>query len=127
MRGTAKALVDFLQSFNLPAFMIGTVPDDISRPYLTFPLNEPEWQQKASFYIQGWYRTTSNEELLAKADEIIRTIGEGIRLDMESGYLAIYPETPICQVLVSGDWRSFYINLSINSYHLPGFFPEEGE
>lgn len=127
MRGTATAIVQFLREFDLPVYMVGTVPDDISRPYLTFPLTEPEWSQKASFFIQGWYRTTSNIELLAKADEILGTIGEGIMIDMEGGHLVIYPESPACQVLVSGDWRSFYLNLSINSYHLPGYFPEEGE
>ncbi len=126
MRATAKALKQFVGSFGLPAYMVGTIPDDIDRPYLTFPLTEPEWNQKATFYIQGWYRTTSNTELLTKADQIVREIGTGLIINTDNGYLVIYPETPLIQVLVDGDWRSFYINLSINSYHMPGEFPEEG-
>lgn len=127
MRATAKSITTFARMFGLPAYQVGTVPDDIQRPYITYPLTDPEWNQKATFYLQGWYRTTSNEEMLAKADEIVSTIGVGIDIPMDGGYLVIYPETPVVQTLVEGDWRSFYINLSINAYHTPGYFPEEGE
>lgn len=127
MRATAKTLTDFVRGFGLPAYTLNTVPDDINHPYLTYPLTEPEWNQKTTFYIQGWYKTTSNTELLKKADQIVREIGTGVTIGANGGYLVIYPETPLVQVLVNGDWRSFYINLSINSYHMPGYFPEEGD
>lgn len=123
MRTTAKALKEFVSSFGLPAYTVDTVPEDVQAPYLTYPLNEPEWDQKATWYIQGWYRSKSNAELSAKADEIIRTIGTGIRIITDVGIISIYPETPLVQMLTSGDFRSFYINLSINAYHMPGAFP----
>lgn len=126
MRATAKALKTFVSSFGLPAYTVESVPKDVQVPYLVYPLNEPEWNQKASFYVQGWYRTTSNAELTAKADEIIKTIGIGITLKTDSGYLVIYPESPLIQMMVEGDYRSFYINLSINSYQMPGAYPEKG-
>ena len=125
MRSTAKALKQFVGGFGLPAYMIGSVPDDVSVPYLTYPLTEPEWTQKASFYIQGWYRATSNAELTAKADQIIREIGTGITLNTDSGYLVIYPDSPLVQILTDGDYRSFYINLSVNVYQMPGAYPEQ--
>lgn len=120
MRDTAKALKTFVGSFGLPAYMADSIPDDVQLPYLTYPVTQPEWDQKASFYIQGWYRTTANADMLAKADQIIREIGTGIIINTENGYLVIYPETPLIQMLVDGDMRSFYINLSINSYIMPG-------
>lgn len=120
MRQEAKTLKQFVGGFGLPAYASNTVPKDVSLPYLTYPMNEPEWSQKASFYIQGWYRTTDYSEMLTKADQIIREIGTGIVLSTETGYIVIYPESPIVQTLVDGDIRSFYINLSINSYHMPG-------
>ena len=123
MRATAKALKEFLSSFGLPAYTVESVPKDVTVPYLTYPLNEPEWDQKGTFYIQGWYRTTSNNALVEKADEIISAIGTGIRINTGVGYLAIYPETPLVQMLTNGDYRSFYINLSINAYQVPGAFP----
>ena len=123
MRTTAKALKEFVSSFGLPAYTVDTVPEDVQAPYLTYPLNEPEWDQKATWYIQGWYRSKSNAELSAKADEIIRTIGTGIRIITDVGIISIYPETPLVQMLTDGDFRSFYINLSLNAYHMPGAFP----
>ena len=121
MKTLAKALHDFVSGFGLPCYTLDTVPEDVQAPYLVYPLNEPEWSQKSSFYIQGWYRTKSNTELSEKADAILKAIGTGIRIQMDSGgYLVIYPETPLVQLLTDGDFRSFYINLSINSYQMPG-------
>lgn len=120
MRETAKALKEFVGSFDLPAYTIDTVPDDVKLPYLVYSLNEPEWNQKATFYIQGWYRTKSNAVLLEKADEIVQAIGEGLKIKTVNGYVMIYPESPLIQLITNGDTRSFYINLSLNSYHLPG-------
>lgn len=127
MRQTAKALKNFVGSFSLPAYATETVPKEVKLPYLTYPLIEPEWNQKATFYIQGWYRTTDYTEMLTKADEIIREIGTGITISTASGYIVIYPETPLVQTLVKDDIRSFYINLSLNAYQMPGAYPEEGE
>ena len=124
MRATAKALKTFVSSFGLPAYTSQTVPKDVSLPYLTYPLTEPEWNQKATFYIQGWFRSTSNAELTEKADQILREIGTGITINTESGYLVIYPESPLVQLMTDGDYRSFYINLSINVYQMPGAYPE---
>ena len=127
MRAFSKALKSFVGGFNLPAYAAGSVPDDVQAPYLTYPINEPEWDRKATFYIQGWFRTTSNEKLAEKADEIIREIGTGVTISTDSGFLVIYPDTPLVQFLTDGDYRSFYINLSVNSYQMPGAYPEEGE
>ena len=124
MRAVAKALKAFVGGFDLPAYMAQSVPDDVNAPYLVFPLVEPEWDKKATFYIQGWYRTTSNAALVEKADEINKEIGTGIIINTESGYLVIYPETPLVQMMNDGDYRSFYINLSINVYQMPGAYPE---
>lgn len=127
MRSTAKALKEFVGGFGLPAYTAGTVPDDVSVPYLTYPLKEPEWNQKTTWYIQGWFRTTSNDELTSVADQIISEIGTGITIKTSSGYLVIYPDAPLVQLMTDGDYRSFYINLSINVFQMPGAYPEEGD
>ena len=121
MRQVASALKTFASGFGLPAYANGSVPDPVELPYITFPVVEPEWNKKASFYIQICHRSTTNTELLAKADQICREVGTGIIISMESGYLAIYQESPLIQLLVDGDFRSVYINLSINAYHVPGY------
>lgn len=124
MKATAQALKTFVGGFGLPAYTKESVPKDVTAPYLVYPLVEPEWDKKATFYIQGWYRTTSNVALTAKADQIIQEIGAGITLKTASGYLVIYPESPLVQIETSGDYRYFYINLAINAYQMPGYFPE---
>lgn len=124
MKALAKALKTFVGGFGLPAYTVGSVPKDVQAPYLVYPLDEPEWSEKSTFYIQGWYRTTSNAELTAKADQIVREVGTGITINTDSGYLVIYPDTPLVQMITDGDMRSFYINLSINVYQMPGAFPE---
>lgn len=127
MRALAKALKDWLSSFGLPVYTTQTIPKDVQVPYLVYPLNVPEWDQKTTFYIQGWYRSTSNADLAAKADEIIQDIGIGIKLRTSGGIISIWPETPLVQLMTDGDYRSFYINLSINVHQMPGAFPEEGD
>lgn len=119
---TAKALYEFISSFDLEAFPNQMVPPKTELPYLTYPITEPEWDQQASFYIQGWYRTTDTDEMIQKCDQIIREIGTGIIINMDDGYLVIYPESPLVQFLsdMDNDTKSFYINLSINAYHMPG-------
>ena len=63
----------------------------------------------------------SNLDSLAKADEIVAAIGEGIRLPIDGGYVVLWPETPLVQAMPpNGDVRPAYINLSINAYHMPG-------
>ena len=120
MRQVAAALKTFASSFGLPAYAKGTVPDPVELPYITFPIVEPEWNQKASFYIQVWHRSTTNTDLLNTADAIVAEIGIGKEIDIEGGHLVIWPETPKIQLMVDGDFRSAYINLSINAYHVPG-------
>ena len=70
MRAIAKALDEFVNSFNIPAYTPETVPEEVDVPYLIYPIKEPEWNQKTNWDIQGWYRSTSYAELTAKADEI---------------------------------------------------------
>lgn len=119
---TAKALNDFFSSFGIPAYAEDTVPDNAELPYITYPLREPEWNTKATFYANVRYRNqTSNLDSLTKADEIIRAIADGIRLPIEGGYVVLWPETPAVQTMPpESDIRAAYINLAINAYHLPG-------
>lgn len=119
---TAQALRAFFSGFGIPAYNENTVPGDAEPPYITYPLREPEWNQKATFYAIVYYRSEkSNLASLTKADEIARAIGNGIRLPIDGGCIVLWPETPLVQAMPpNGDVRAAYINLSLNSYHMPG-------
>ena len=121
MYKVAEAMKTFFSSFGIPAYSVDTVPDDVETPYISFMLQEPEWNQKASGYAQVWYRTRSNSTAFAKADAIVKAIGLGKVIKLSGGgYLVIYPETPNMQLMVDGDYRAVIINYSINTYHMPG-------
>ncbi len=120
MMQVAAALKSFASSFGLPAYATGSVPDPVEVPYIVFPVPTPEWSQKTSFYFHIWHRTTSNTELFEIADRMCAEIGTGKIIDLPDGYLAIWPSTPLQQLMVDGDYRSVYINLLINAYHVPG-------
>ena len=118
----AQTLYNFFSGFGIPAYVENTVPGDATVPYITYPLYQPEWRSKHSFYAIVYYRhKTSNLDSLSKADEIAGAIGEGIRLPFDGGMLVLWPETPLVQAMPpNGDIRAAYINLSINAYQMPG-------
>lgn len=127
MTSVAKALKKFYSGFGLPAYDTTTVPDDVSVPYITYTIAEPEWNQKASIHAQVWDRSKSNARILQYADAIVRDIGSGRMLNVPEGTFVIWPETPLIQVMHDAeedgkpsDYRYAYINLSINAYHMPG-------
>lgn len=122
MISTAQAIYGFLSGFEIPAYNEQLVPDDAVLPYLTYPLTEPEWDTPATFHVNVYYRDrASNLAAMQKADEIVRAIGTGIRIQCEGGYVALYPQTPLIQALpTEDDVRAAYINLQINAYHMPG-------
>lgn len=120
MYQAAAALKTFFSGFGLPAYAVNSVPEDVELPYITYSLSVPEWNQKSSMYAQVWDRSRSNTGIITVADQITAEIGEGKTIPLEDGYLVIWPETPLIQLMVDGDFRSAYINLSINAYHMPG-------
>ena len=120
MYKTAVTLKAFFSGFGLPAYAENSVPETAKLPYITYSISDPEWNQKATMYAQIWDRTKSNDGIIKKADQIAAAIGEEKRLPFEGGYLVIWPENPLTQILVDGDVRRAYMNLSINAYHMPG-------
>ena len=121
MYQAAAALKTFFSGFDLPAYAADSVPEDVQTPYITYSMSVPEWNQKASMYAQVWDRTRSNQGIIEKADQITQAIGpEGRIIPITGGYLVLWPETPLIQIMVNGDFRSAYINLSVNAYQLPG-------
>lgn len=120
MYKAAAAVKAFYSGFGFPAYQEGTVPDDVSLPYISYSLSVPEWNEKASHYVRVWDRTKSNTRIIKIADQIAEAIGIGKKIEFDGGYLYIWPETPMTQIEVDGDERYAYINLSINSYNLPG-------
>ena len=120
MYRAAAALKTYLSGFGLSAYAENSVPETAKLPYITYFFSDPEWNQKATMYVQIWDRTKSNDGIIKKADQIAADIGERKTLSIEGGYLVLWPESPLIQILTDGDFRRAYMNLSVNAYHLPG-------
>ena len=120
MINTAMSLKEFFSSFGIPAYAENSVPDEVALPYITYPLTEPNWREQVSFHCQIWYKKKSLGELLAKADQVVGAIEEGVILENDAGYVVIYPAEPNIQLLTDDDSQRAYISLSINAYHMPG-------
>ena len=120
MINTAMALKSFFGGFDLPAYAEDSIPDEINLPYITYPVTEPEWSEQTTFYCQVWFKKNHLGELLAKADEIVGAIQEGVRIEISGGYVVLHPSTPLIQVFTDEDSQRAYISLLINSYHMPG-------
>ena len=121
MYKAAAALKTFFSGFGLPAYAAGSVPEDVELPYISFSLSEPDWNSKAIMHAPVWDRSRSNTLILQVADRITAAIGEGKIIPLDSdGYLVIWPDSPLIQLMTDGDIRSAYISLQANSYHKPG-------
>lgn len=120
MYRAVQALDAFFNGFGIDAWEDGTVPNDQEFPYITYTVSVPEWNQKATMIARVWDRTRSNARIIELADQITHAIGEGMNIPLEGGHLILWPESPLIQILVDGDARSAVINLSVNTYHMPG-------
>ena len=120
MLNTAATLKTFFSSFDLPAYTLDSVPDEVELPYITYPLIEPEWNGQGNTYCQVWYPKRRLAELLAKADQIAGAIGTMKLFEQTGGYVVLYPTTPLIQILNDDYSQSAYISLLINAYHKPG-------
>lgn len=119
MYAVAQALSQWFEQFELPVFLNTDVPDESNLPYITIPLKVPEWDKKTQFPVSVWYRTRTNVDVLRKGDEIAAAVGTGIRIPCTDGIIVIYPENPLQQMMIDGDYRCVYLQFTINAYHLP--------
>ena len=123
MTATAKALNAFFSSFGLPAWPEEAVPEDSALPYITYTVTEPDWRMAAILTARVWHRGAGFEALHAKVGEILRRIGEGVKVPAGSGWICIRPGSPLAQRMPmpgDPDLKVVYINLQLNSYHMQG-------
>ena len=77
MINTAQTLKTFFGSFDLPAYTLESIPDEVELPYISFLLSEPDWDTQTDTYCQVWYPKNQLGDLLTKADQIAAAIGTG--------------------------------------------------
>lgn len=98
MRGVAKGLWQYWNSFDIPAYPETAVPDDASLPYITYDIVSPNWSGEAFFSARVWYEDTSFDAITKKVDEISEDIGEGKRIVIDGGFMFLFKEDNFAQI-----------------------------
>ena len=101
----AAALQTFFSSFDLPAYVATNVPESAKFPYLTYsPVFGSLTGGTVSVDVNLWYRSESEREANAKAQELFKRIGEGgVTLPCDDGVIWINRDSPFCQNLADPD------------------------
>ncbi len=117
MTDTMKALQAFFSGFGLSAYPEESVPADAQMPYITYMAVRPSGMEAAGMQARVWYRSRSYAEINAKADEIARAVGTGVRLPFPGGMIVLRPGRPLIQHQpTAAGVKAVYISLQINKY-----------
>lgn len=100
---TAEALKTFFSGFGIPAYLSGNIPDNVTMPYITYDLIEPEPLTVAQFNASVWYKSTGTTEISTKADEIKAAIGDGIGIKTNSGVIHIFRDSGVPFIQIMND------------------------
>lgn len=117
MTQIASALYDFWSSFGMPAFPEGSVPEKQALPYITYHVTYPEWKEQSSTYATVWTHSPSYVPLAQVVDQIEETIGEGVQLDTDDGFLMLYKDRTFMQIQPQEDIniKAAYLSLIIEA------------
>lgn len=97
MTGTAKALYAFFSQFGVAAYPENSVPDDAELPYITYDLIETDWNSESFINARVWQKSTSYSVINDLLDRISETVGDGIRLPTDKGFIFLAKGDPWIQ------------------------------
>lgn len=113
----AAALYKFFSSFGISAYVSTSVPDDAEFPRLTYELVTSAFDGgEVSCTVNLWYKSDTEIEPNAKAQEIADKIGIGGKvIPCEDGYIWIKRGSPWCQSIADDNdlIKRRYINVTL--------------
>ena len=116
MKETAIALYTFASGFTWPAYPETGVPSSANLPYITYTLQEYEWDTMGMLQMRLWYKGADYATINAKVDEIEERVRRGYRIKTESGAVWFYKGEPWCQYQPSDevDLKIAYLNFNVH-------------
>lgn len=106
-----RSLVAFWNGFDIPAYDVGSVPDNAQMPYITFDVIRDSFGTEVFLSASVWYRSTSWEGIEQTVEAISQKIGRGgIILDR----LWVKKGTPFAQRVPDEDdtVRRYVLNIT---------------
>lgn len=93
MTDVATALYEFFSGFGIPAFVEYNVPEEVSPPYITYELLQPDWGVNQALRARVWYRDTSFERISSKVKQMRLAIGNGISIKLDDGVMYLWADS----------------------------------
>ena len=111
-----KALYNFFSSFGIYAAPDTAVEEEAVYPRITYNYVTSAWESgEVAITVNIWYRTESEAEPNAKAQELSDALGIGGKvLECDGGYIWLKRGSPWCQSMQDTDnlIKRRYINIS---------------
>lgn len=116
MTQTATALYNFASSFGWDAYPEYSVSNGAALPYITYTLQEYEWDTVGTMQMRLWSKDTSYTAINQKIDLIEERLNESNGVPTPSGSLYIYKGSPWCQFQPSDepDLKIAYLNFDVH-------------
>lgn len=93
-----QAYNQFWNSFGIPAYDEGTVPDSAKQPYITYSAASDDFNNGLFLTASIWYRGRSWADVTRKEKEISEFIGRGgVNISYDRGAFWITKGTPWAQ------------------------------
>lgn len=91
------ALLKFFNSFGIPGYPTTSVPEDAVFPWLTYDVITSDFDGgEVGLTVKLWYYTEDEAPPNAKAREISKAIGGGVRIKCDEGYIKLIRGSPWC-------------------------------
>lgn len=94
-----QALYNFFSGFGLTAYVENNVPESADFPYLTYQAAFDSLGSPVALTVNLWYRTGSEAEPNAKAQEIAKAIGRGVYTPCDDGAVLLMMGSPAWQAV----------------------------
>lgn len=117
MKQTATALYTFASKFKWKAYPENAVPSNAHLPYITYTLQEYEWDDMGMFQMRLWYKGTDYTSINDKIDEITQYVEHGAKINTTSGAIWIYKGSPWCQYQPSDEVNLKIAYLNFNAHY----------
>lgn len=116
MTETAIALYTFASGFKWAAYPESGVPASAALPYITYTLQEYDWDTMGMMQMRLWYKGADYATINAKVDDIETAVRYGTKIPTASGSLWIYKGSPWCQYQPSDevDLKIAYLNFNVH-------------
>ena len=95
----AQLLYEFFSDI-CPAYLQNTVPDGTEFPYLTYTLDNVDWETSNIIQVKIYTKEQGVKGVVTLADKLANKIGQGITIDKEGTYIYLRKGSPFLQFMV---------------------------